>query len=510
MKFNLDNKKIIDENKIGNFFLNLKKKKKLIVHCHGVFDLVHPGHIRHFLYCKKLADVLVVSLTSDKYIKKGIYRPLVPENLRAINLAFLELVDFVIINRSPRPYSLLKKIKPDFFAKGIEYLTQSSKKHLTNKEKEIVEKNKGKVVFTPGDFVSSSTQIINNSNPDLKYEKLKLLLDTENYSFKNIKNILKDINQLKVTVIGDTIVDSISDCKVIGGLHKTPTLSVQVTNRQDYLGGAAIVAAHFKSLTNNVKFISLVGNDKHGRFVKEQLNKLNIQHHLITENNRPTVNKNSLISQKHKLIKIDTVDNSYINDETIENITKILSKVDSDIIVFSDFRHGIFNKFSLKKILKIKNLKKKFLVADSQVATRWGNILDFKNFDLITPTETEARLALFEQDLGIRPLATKLLKYSSSKNLILKLGEKGLISLSKIKEEDYISLEPFVKELVDASGAGDAMLAYSSSILFKTKSLILASVVGTIAASCKCEVKGNQPIKLDQVFKKIDEIENFF
>ena len=131
---------------------------------------------------------------------------------------------------------------------------------------------------------------------------------------------------------------------------------------------------------------------------------------------------------------------------------------------------------------------KKFKVADSQVASRWGNISDFKEFDLITPTEREARYSLFEQDTPIRNLIDNLVKKSKAKNVILKLGERGLISMSK-RKNDYIALDPFVEILVDANGAG-CNVAYSSSTLFHTKSLIISSIIGILAASvCEFQVQ---------------------
>jgi len=131
--------------------------------------------------------------------------------------------------------------------------------------------------------------------------------------------------------------------------------------------------------------------------------------------------------------------------------------------------------------------------------------LDFKRFDLITPTEQEARYSLFEQDLTIRSLAGKLLNETFAKNIILKIGDRGLIALAKNKPE-YITLDPFVENLKDANGAGDALLAYSSAALFKKKSLIMASIIGIISASCKCEKKGNTPIKIDEIINKINKI----
>ena len=80
-----------------------RPRKRKVIMCHGTFDVVHPGHVRHLLYAKTKADILIASLTADVHIKKGDMRPYVPEDLRAINLAALEMVDYVIIDRDPTP-----------------------------------------------------------------------------------------------------------------------------------------------------------------------------------------------------------------------------------------------------------------------------------------------------------------------------------------------------------------------------------------------------------------------
>ena len=116
--FNKHQEKIVTKKTLINF--RKKNKDKKIIICHGVFDIVHPGHVRHLLYAKQKADILIVSVTSDIHINKGIYRPHVPESLRALNLSAFEVVDFVIIDKNPEPYDLIKKIKPNFFAKGFE------------------------------------------------------------------------------------------------------------------------------------------------------------------------------------------------------------------------------------------------------------------------------------------------------------------------------------------------------------------------------------------------------
>ena len=97
-------------------------RERKVVMCHGIFDIVHPGHIRHLIYARDKGDVLVVSLTCDAHISKADMRPFVPEELRAMNLAALEAVDYVVIDPHPTPLESLGNIQPDYFVKGYEYV----------------------------------------------------------------------------------------------------------------------------------------------------------------------------------------------------------------------------------------------------------------------------------------------------------------------------------------------------------------------------------------------------
>jgi cytidyltransferase-like protein len=100
-----------------------RPRRRRVIMCHGTFDIVHPGHMRHLMYAKEKADVLVVSVTADEHISKGPYRPYVPQELRAANLAAFEFVDYVVIDRNATPIENIGIIQPDFFAKGFEYQT---------------------------------------------------------------------------------------------------------------------------------------------------------------------------------------------------------------------------------------------------------------------------------------------------------------------------------------------------------------------------------------------------
>ena len=92
-----------------------------IVFTNGVFDLLHPGHVRYLHAAKRLGDVLVVGLNSDRSVRrlaKGPERPLVRERDRAEVLAALEMVDYVAIFTQGTPYELIKATRPDVLVKG--------------------------------------------------------------------------------------------------------------------------------------------------------------------------------------------------------------------------------------------------------------------------------------------------------------------------------------------------------------------------------------------------------
>lgn len=484
-----------------------KANKSLII-CHGVFDVVHPGHVRHLIYAKSKADILVVSLTADKHIDKGIYRPHVPEKIRAFNLAAFEVVDYVIIDKYPTPINNLKKIKPNFFAKGFEY---NSKKinPKTQLEIETLKKFGGQIIFTPGDVVYSSTKLLTNHLPDIKYEKLSSLMKDHNITIEHLKRVLQNFKKLKVHVVGDTIVDTYTEGTFIGGQTKTPTISILYEKHTDYVGGAGIVAKHLKAAGANVIFTSVLGNDELSKYVIKDIKKDKIKFNTIIDNSRPTVNKNAIISSGYRLLKIDKIDNSSISQEILEKITKNIKNEKCNGLLLSDFRHGIFNKLTIEKILH-SIPKKIFKAADSQVASRWGNIIEFPNFDLITPNEREARFALADQDSTVGTLSSILYEKTKYKNLIMKLGQKGVFCSSNSKNDNtYFSLDSFAETIVDPVGAGDALIAYSSLSLMMKEKLPVASILGSLAAAVECELDGNIPVKVNDVLKKLNSLKQY-
>lgn len=497
------NSKLITVKDLIKLKKNKLKKKKLIL-CHGVFDVVHPGHVRHLIYAKSKADILIVSLTADKFINKGIYRPHVPQEIRAFNLSAFEAVDYVIIDLNATPINNILKLKPDYFAKGFEY---NSKKinPKTLDEIKALKSYGGEMLYTPGDIIYSSTKIINKSLPDLRIEKLIYLMRKNNITINHLNSVLDKFKSLKIHVVGDTIVDTYTYGSFIGGQTKTPTISVLYENHNDYVGGAGIVAKHLKAAGAKVFFTSVLGNDSLKEFVIDDLKKNGVTLKAIIDPSRPTVNKNAIISSGYRLLKLDKIDNRSISSEILNKIIFNIKSLKTDGVVLCDFRHGIFNKSTISKFVNAIP-KKIFKSADSQVASRWGNIVEFKKFDLITPNEREARFALADQDSTVGNLSSLLLEKTLSKNLIMKLGSRGIFcsTFNNNKHNRFFSLDSFAENIVDPVGAGDALMAYASLALTSGENLEVASILGSIAAAIECEQEGNIPITLKDVKDKLE------
>ena len=485
-----------------------RPRKKKVIMCHGVFDVVHPGHLRHLIYAKSKADILVTSITADVHISKGEYRPHVPQDLRALNLAAFELVDYVVIDHKATPLENIAILQPDFFAKGYEYAVNGVAQK-THEESEVLRKYGGEVIFTPGDIVYSSSILINLAPPAIRTEKLLTFMESEKLTFDSLRDNLLQLKGKRVHVIGDTIVDSYTQTAMIGGQTKTPTMSVLYERRDDFIGGAAVVAEHLRAAGAEVVFSTVLGEDKLKDFVLAGLAKSGVDCKAIIDATRPTTHKNAIVAGGYRLLKIDTLDNRSISDDVVQKLADAISGTSCDAVVFSDFRHGIFNRRTISNLIAAIP-KGVYKVADSQVASRWGNITEFKGFDLITPNEREARFALADQDSGIRPLASALYDAAHCKTLILKLGERGVLTCRNSDHrslDSFVVLDSFVDRVVDAVGAGDALLAYATLSKLVTGSDAVATILGSLAAACECEYDGNIPITPDDVRRKIDIIE---
>ena len=241
---------------------NLKSTGKKIVHCHGVFDLLHIGHIKHFEEAKTFGDVLVVSITPDEFVNKGPGRPAFSTALRLEALSALESVDYVVANKWPTAEEIIKIIQPNVYCKGPDYKNHSD--DITGKisdEENAVKSIGGKIIYT-NDITFSSSSLLNKFG-DIYSKEQELFIRNikDKYSFEMIQKKVKGLNKLKVLVIGETIIDQYVFCEALGKSGKEPVLVLRDLETQEYLGGSLAIARHLSSFCENVSVLSFLGKD---------------------------------------------------------------------------------------------------------------------------------------------------------------------------------------------------------------------------------------------------------
>jgi rfaE bifunctional protein nucleotidyltransferase chain/domain len=240
-----------------------KKSKKKIILCHGVFDLLHVGHIKHLEKAKELGDKLVVTITSDRYVNKGPGRPIFNQKLRSESIAALECVDYVAINDNKTAVEPIKIIKPNIYCKGKDY--KDSKDDVTGEiknELNILKKYNGEVIFTE-ELTFSSSRIINKSTDyySLRHKKnIKEISKVTN--FIKIKKIIDNFKKITILVIGETIIDQYNFCEAIGKSGKEPIMVLRETEKEQYLGGVLGIARHLSELASRIMVISMLGEKK--------------------------------------------------------------------------------------------------------------------------------------------------------------------------------------------------------------------------------------------------------
>ncbi len=250
-----------------------KNKRKKIIHCHGVFDLLHIGHIKHFTEAKSLGNILVVTLTPDIYVNKGPNRPAFNEKLRVEAIAALNIVDYVALNDSPTAVNAIKKIKPNIYCKGPEY--QNYKNDTTGQirnEIKALKKNGGKIYYTKSVTFSSSALINKYTNFNSDSQKIAIKKIKKQYTYSKIKKFIDEFKKLRVLIIGESIIDQYVFCDALGKSGKESMLVLRDLRTEEYLGGAAAISRHVAEFCSKITLLSMVGEKS--EFLKEIKNKL--------------------------------------------------------------------------------------------------------------------------------------------------------------------------------------------------------------------------------------------
>ena len=501
--------KIISIESLKKIISNSKIKGKKVVLCHGVFDLLHLGHIRHFNEAKNLGDVLVVSITSDAFIHKGPNRPAFNEYDRAEVIASLNSINFVVINRNLTASSLIEKLKPNIYCKGPDYkITKNDITGEIKNEIKSVKKIGGKIVYTK-DITFSSSKLINKFKGVHLSSKKTLNRIKKNNTFPEIKKYFEGFKKLKVLVIGETIIDQYCFCDALGKSGKEPVLVLRDIRMEEYLGGAAAISRHLSQFCNKITLLSMLGEK--GEFlqkIKKNLSK-NIKFEFIKKKNSPTILKRRYLDiiSKNKVLGVYKINDDILSikeEQLLNNQLKRLINV-HDLIIVSDYGHGFISKKSAELICR----HSKYLSLNAQVNAAnigYHSMRKYKNIDCLIINERELRHELRDKNNKIELLVKKLASQQNIKDLIVTRGAQGSMLYNK-KEGKFKTCEALAKSAVDKIGAGDAMLSMIALCLKSKLDKDLSLLAASLAAAQSVETIGNsETINKIKILKSINHL----
>jgi cytidyltransferase-like protein len=490
-------KKFLGIDELTSFRNDLSKENKKIGLCHGVYDLLHLGHIRHFNEARSKVDVLVVSVTANAWVNKGKGRPVFSDVYRAEVIANLEIVDHVVINDSDTSVPIINKLKPHLYFKGLEY-QDFSKDESGNiyKENEALLEIGGKIHFT-SDIVFSSSNLLNNyfSRYD-PVTKAKIDEIRKKYSIQDIKNWFEKMKDVKLTVVGETIIDSYIDVLALGKSSKDSILCFNEISKNSYYGGALAVARHMNGLDLKPNLITgLNSRDENSNNIKQLC--LNENINLICKDilPRPNIEKTRYLelNSGQKVFELYKMDDQYFDSFEQTNLDEMIKETlsKSDLVIVMDYGHGFINEASAKILTEHSN----HLVVNCQ--SNGGN----QGLNSFEKYEKGHLLSLNYQEM-IRESKfkhSKINDYFNEKILKNKFGSvlltKGADGLELWENGALKSTFPALGlTSVDKVGAGDAVLSVVATLNYLEAPSDLITFVGNVVGAFAITYRGNSEI----------------
>jgi rfaE bifunctional protein nucleotidyltransferase chain/domain len=489
-----------------------KKNQGAIVLAHGCFDIVHPGHIRHLRFAAEQGDYLIVSITPDSCIQKGSNRPLIPQQLRAENLAALEMVKAVTIAPGETAIEPIKEIRPDVYVKGSEYATSSDPRFL--RERQFVEDLGGKVAYSSGDVVFSSTEFIRDHElRTAEEEKLVFLAKHLKISRGLLNDTIHHASDLKIVVVGDAIIDEYQYCNPVGIAQQSPVLNLQLSHSHRFIGGACGLAGHLASLGAGVTFLSSVSkNHPDFNFFASSLESQRIRFCNVDDERRDVICKSHTFAESNQVLQIEQgkCRPLYSNLRVqVQRQFRALLKEKPNAVILSDHGYGLLTPDLIKNLTETAHWSK-IPVYGSIALTLKTQVAKFQDVDIFSATEGEIRSCLHDFESGLSVLVDGVYGSTEITELYLMLNDGSSIYFRRpsipgthIMESTHIP--NLCMQMTDKLGRNEAFLAGivlgRCAGLNEQQSIYLG---GTCSAAHLRKI-GNTPISREGLFRLLDE-----
>lgn len=467
----------------------------------GSFNVLHPGHIRLLRFAKECGDHLIVAVHSDRIAANGAY---VPEQLRLEGIQSNAWVDEAFLMDEPVT-EVIARLRPDIVIKGKEHESRF------NLELAAVEQYGGRLLFSSGEITFSSVDLIRREFYESDPRSINLPCDylaRHGIDRERLGRLIRQFTELKVCVVGDLIIDEYITCQPLGMSQEDPTVVVTPVDTTQFIGGAGIVAAHAAGLGAAVQFVSVTGDDAARKFALEGLANAGVNAQLLLDDSRPTTLKQRYRSKGKSLLRVSHLHQGAISVKLQEQMLAVLElqMAGAHLLVFSDFNYGCLPQSLLEQIVHMAKNRGVMLVADSQSSSQVGDISRFKGMTLLTPTEREARLSTRNHEDGLVVLAEQLRQQADAQNILLKLGEEGLlIHMGNGKAGGWLTdrVDALNSASKDVAGAGDSLLIASAMTLAIGGNIWEAACLGSLAAAVQVGRVGNTPLCTKELLQEL-------
>ena len=467
----------------------------------GHFNVLHPGHLRLLRFAKEYGDRLIVAVQSDRIAGNAAH---VPEQLRLEGVQSNSWVDEAFI-MDESVTEVIARLRPDIVVKGKEH------ESLFNPELAVLEQFGGRLLFSSGETVFSSLDLLRKEFYESDPRSISLPKDylaRHGIEPARLATLLQRFPTLKVCVVGDLIVDEYITCQSLGMSQEDPTIVVTPVDSTRFVGGAGIVAAHAAGLGASVHFVSFTGADTTRDFAQEGLVAAGVKTILLVDDSRPTTLKQRFRCKGKTLLRV-----SYLHQRSIsaKHQAQLLEHIETaldnaNLLVFSDFNYGCLPQALVDQIIPMAKARGVLLAADSQSSSQVGDISRFRKMDLLTPTEREARISTRNHEDGLVVLAEALRQQAEATNILLKLGEEGLvIHAGNGSSPDWLTdrIGALNSAPKDAAGAGDSLLITSALTLASGGNIWEAACLGSLAAALQVGSVGNTPLRTKELLQEL-------
>jgi rfaE bifunctional protein nucleotidyltransferase chain/domain len=489
------NKKFADKEGLSQ--IRSRHPDAKIVQCHGVFDVIHGGHLAYFESAKKFGDILVVTVTSDKFVNKGPGRPCFNSSVRASMLAALEVVDYVAVSDYPTAAPVIEALKPDFYVKGPDYKDKA--RDVTGgiyEEEWVVKNGGGKLVFTEDETHSSSGLINRFFSPWNEEQKKAIEAVQKHGGFDAIEEILGKLSNLKVCIIGEPIVDTYVFCQPEAISSKSPSISAKFISEENYAGGCLAIANHLSSFAKEVDvYITHGGEPYFKELLKERISpEIKVHEEVFT--NIPTPRKTRFIEafKSQRIFEITDISSDQWQHHEAEKFCQKIKQAnrENDVTIISDFGHGLFE----GKVLESLQTFSGFVSLNVQTNSSnfgFNPYTKHKRFSFLNIDTREVRLAYHDRFSAPLDLARRTQRdvRALGSSFAMTAGPNGAYYFPESSDTPYYS-PAFSDNVIDATGAGDAFFALTSLLVKVGCPEVFVPFLGNVFAGLKTKIIGNK------------------